>query len=252
MTAAGRAKSGAKRLLERAGFQLVRSTTPQGGVDDFIPFEPTMRAARAASLSVCDYIDEVMNGTPGATQSTIDELRTLGVFAAMPDTVLEIGPGSGRYLEKTLEECSPTRYEIYETAEPWANYLVDTFRVIAQPVTGFSLDTTPDNSVDLVQAHKVFNTLTFLGACRYFFEMARVTRPGGRIVFDVMTETCLTPETMHVWATRGGTGHDSFPSAMPRRTCVDLFAALDFSLEAGFLAPLGVASTEVLVFKKTA
>ena len=256
MTAAGKAKSavrsGAKRLLERSGFQLVRSTTPQGGVDDFIPFEPTMRASRAAGLSVGDYIDEVMNGTPGATRSTVDELRTLGVFAAMPDTVLEIGPGSGRYLEKTLKECSPTRYEIYETAQPWADYLVDTFGVVAQPVTGFGLDATPDNSVDLVQAHKVFNTLTFLGACRYFFEMARVTRPGGRIVFDVMTETCLDPETMRVWATKGGSGHDSFPAAMPRRTCVDLFATLGFSLEAGFLAPLGVASTEVLVFKQTA
>ncbi|MBK6016873.1 methyltransferase domain-containing protein [Streptomyces sp. MBT53] len=252
MTAAGRAKSGAKRLLERTGFQLVRSTVPQGGVDDFIPFEPTMRAARAAGLSVGDYIDEVMNGTPGATQSTVDELRTLGVFAAVPDSVLEIGPGSGRYLEKTLKECSPTRYEIYETAEPWATYLVNTFGVVAQPVTGFSLDATPDVSVDLVQAHKVFNTLTFLGTCRYFFEMARVTRPGGRIVFDVMTETCLDPEAMRVWATKGGTGHDSFPAAMPRRTCVDLFATLGLTLEAHFLAPLGVASTEVLVFKKTA
>lgn len=252
MTAAGRAKTGAKRLLERAGFQLVRSTTPQGGVDDFIPFEPTMRAARAAGLSVGDYIDEVMNATPGATQYTVDELRTLGVFAAEPDTVLEIGPGSGRYLEKTLKECSPSRYEIYETAEPWANYLVDTFGVVAQPVTGFSLDATPDDSVDLVQAHKVFNTLTFLGACRYFLEMARVARPGGRIVFDVMTETCLAPEAMQIWATKGGSGHDSFPAAMPRRTCVDLFATLGCTLEAHFLAPLGVASTEVLVFRKTA
>ncbi|WP_330308459.1 MULTISPECIES: class I SAM-dependent methyltransferase [unclassified Streptomyces] len=256
MTAAGKArsavKSGVKRLLERAGFDIVRSTNNRGGVDDFIPFEPTMRAARAAGLSVGDYIDEVMNGTPGATRSTVDELRTLGVFAAKPETVLEIGPGSGRYLEKTLEECSPDRYEIYETAAPWADYLVDTFGVVAQPVTGFSLDATPDNSVDLVQAHKVFNTLAFLGAARYFFEMARVTRPGGRIVFDVMTETCLDPAAMRTWATKGGAGHDSFPAAVPRRTCVDLFADLGCSLEASFLAPLGVAYTEVLVFRKTA
>ncbi|WP_329128170.1 class I SAM-dependent methyltransferase [Streptomyces sp. NBC_01465] len=238
--------------MERAGFDIVRSTTPQGGVDDFIPFEATTRAARAAGLSVGDYIDEVMNGTPGATRSTVDELRALGVFAVKPDTILEIGPGSGRYLERTLEECSPGRYEIYETAAPWADYLVDAFGVVAQPVTGFSLDATPDNSVDLVQAHKVFNTLTFLGTCRYFFEMARVTRPGGRIVFDVMTETCLDPAAMRTWATEGGAGHDSFPAAMPRRTCVDLFADLGCSLEASFLAPLGVASTEVLVFRRTA
>lgn len=245
-------KAGAKRLLGRVGFDIVRSTNNRGGVDDFIPFEPTMRAARAAGLSVGDYLDGVMNGTPGATQSTIDELRALGVFAAAPDTVLEIGPGSGRYLEKTLKECSPGRYEIYETAEPWADYLVETFKVVARPTAGSSLAPTPDGSVDLVQAHKVFNTVTFLCAVRYFFEMARVTRPGGRIVFDVMTETCLDPATVRAWAMRGGEGHGSYPAAMPRGMCVDLFASLGCGLEGSFLAPMGVASTEVLVFVKEA
>ncbi|MCQ4210900.1 methyltransferase domain-containing protein [Streptomyces longispororuber] len=245
-------RSGVKRLLGRAGFDIVRSTNNRGGVDDFLPFEATMRAARSAGLSVGDYIDDVMNGTPGATQSTIDALRALGVFSSAPDTVLEIGPGSGRYLEKTLKECAPGRYEIYETAEPWADYLVDTFGVVAQPTKGCSLAATPDASVDLVQAHKVFNTLTFLGTSRYFFEMARVTRPGGRIVFDAMTETCLAPDTMRTWATEGGDGHDSYPAALPRRTCVDLFASLGCTLEASFLARMGVASTEVLVFGKEA
>ncbi|MFI5806112.1 methyltransferase domain-containing protein [Streptomyces sp. NPDC051561] len=243
-------KTGVKRLLGRAGFDIVRSTNNRDGVDDFIPFEATMRAARAAGLSVGDHIDEVMNGTPGATQSTIDELSALGVFAGSPETVLEIGPGSGRYLEKTLKECSPGRYEIYETAAPWANYLVETFGVVARPTAGSSLAPTPDASVDLVQAHKVFNTVTFLCAARYFFEMARVARPGGRIVFDVMTETCLDPAAMRTWATEGGEGHGSFPAAMPRSACVDLFASLGCDLEAGFPAPLGVASTEVLVFTK--
>ncbi|MEV8319324.1 methyltransferase domain-containing protein [Streptomyces sp. NPDC059900] len=243
-------KSGVKRLLGRAGFDIVRSTDNRGGVDDFIPFEAVMRAARAAGLSVGDYIDEVMNGTPGATQSTIDELRTVGVFEAKPDSVLEIGPGSGRYLEKTVKECAPGRYEVYETAAPWANYLVETYGVIAQPTAGSSLAPTPDGSIDLVLAHKVFNTLTFLSTCRYFFEMARVTRPGGRIVFDVMTESCLDPATVGAWASQGGDGHDSYPAALPRRTCVDLFASLGCNLEASFLAPLGFASTEVLVFTK--
>jgi hypothetical protein len=245
-------KSGVKRVLSRTGFDIVRSTNVRGGVDDFIPFEPTARAARAAGLSIGDYIDEVVNGTPGATQSTIDELRTLGVFAENPTTVLEIGPGSGRYLEKTLKECSPSRYEIYETAAPWATYLVDTFGVVAQPTAGCSLGPTADDSIDLVQAHKVFNTVTFLCSTRYFFEMARVTCPGGRIVFDVMTETCLDPATVRAWATDGGEGHDSYPAAIPRQTCVDLFGTLGCHLEASFLAPLGVGSTEVLVFQKKA
>ena len=164
--------------------------------------------------------------------------------------MLEIGPGSGRYLEKTLEQCSPSRYEIYETAAPWASYLVETFGVLAQPTAGCSLAPTPDGTIDLVQAHKVFNTVTFLSSSRYFFEMARVTRAGGLIVFDVMTETCLEPATVRAWATRGGEGHDSYPIPMPRQTCIDLFATLGCTLEASFLAPMGFASTEVLVFRK--
>ncbi|WP_093607701.1 methyltransferase domain-containing protein [Streptomyces indicus] len=236
--------------MARTGFDIVRSTDNRGGVDEFIPFEATMRAARSAGLSVGDYIDEVMNGTPGATRSTIEELAARGVFAAGPDTVLEIGPGSGRYLELTLKECAPGRYEIYETAQPWADHLVETFGVVARPVAGFSLAPTPDASVDLVLAHKVFNTLTFLGTSRYFLEMARVVRPGGRIVFDAMTETCLGPDTMRAWAAEGGTGHDSYPAALPRGTCVDLFASLGCELEGSFLAPMGVGTTEVLVFAK--
>ncbi|MBC9717408.1 class I SAM-dependent methyltransferase [Streptomyces sp. TRM66268-LWL] len=254
MRAAGKGtsalKAGVRRVLARTGFDIVRSTNNRGGVDDFIPFEATMRAARSAGLPVGDYIDEVMNKTPGATAATIDELRGFGVFDAKPEVVLEIGPGSGRYLERTLKECAPGRYEIYETAAPWADYLVRTFGVVARPTAGSSLAPTPDASVDLVQAHKVFNTLTFLATARYFFEMARVTRPGGRIVFDVMTEACLGPDAMRAWATEGGDGHDSYPAAMPRHTCVELFATLGCTLDGSFLAPMGVGSTEVLVFAK--
>ncbi|MER7758671.1 methyltransferase domain-containing protein [Streptomyces sp. NPDC097619] len=245
-------KAGVRRLLARTGFDIVRSTDNLGGVDDFLPYEPTLRAARKAGLSVGDYLDEVVNGTPGATLGTIDELRRVGVYAHDPRTVLEIGPGSGRYLEKTLKECSPDRYEIYETAAPWAAHLVENFGVVALPAAGSSLAPTPDGSVDLVQAHKVFNTVTFLCAVRYFFEMARVTRPGGRIVFDVLTENCLDPTTVETWATKGGEGHGSFPAAMPRRACTDLFESLGCRLEAAFTAPLGVATTEVLVFEKRA
>jgi SAM-dependent methyltransferase len=245
-------QSGVRGVLRRTGFDIVRSANNRGGVDDFIPFEPTVRAAKAAGMSVGDYIDEVMNGTPGATQSTIDQLRDLGVLHVELGTVLEIGPGSGRYLEKTLQACSPDRYEIYETAAPWADYLVQTYGVILQPTQGCTLAPTPDESIDLVLAHKVFNTVTFLCASRYFPEMARVTRPGGRIVFDAMTETCLDPETVNAWATRGGEGHDSYPAAMPRGTCVDVFASLGCTLESSFLAPMGFATTEVLVFRKQA
>ena len=43
-------KSGAKRVFGRAGFDIVRSIDNRGTVDEFLPFEPTMRAARRPAL----------------------------------------------------------------------------------------------------------------------------------------------------------------------------------------------------------
>ena len=65
-------KSGVKRVLGRAGLDIVRSIDNRGTVDEFLPFEPTMRAAKAAGLSVGDYLDEVVNELlgPPRQQST--------------------------------------------------------------------------------------------------------------------------------------------------------------------------------------
>jgi len=43
----------------------------------FFRFESTLQAAAAMGLSISDYIDNVMNGTPGATQMTLDQMRAL-------------------------------------------------------------------------------------------------------------------------------------------------------------------------------
>lgn len=86
----------------------------------FIPFRQTLAGAQKASLSVSDYID-LKHNVPGATQETIDRIADLGVFDGQIERVCEIGPGSGRYLEKTLRACNPSYYEIYETATEWAN-----------------------------------------------------------------------------------------------------------------------------------
>ena len=132
-------------------------------------------AAAAAGLSVGDYVDVTYN-VAGATQGTIDGMSGLGVFSAPVETVLEIGPGSGRYLEKVVRKCAPARYEIYETAQAWADYLERRHRVVRQPASGSSLSDTADASIDLVHAHKVFVCTPFLITCRYWLEMLRVAR----------------------------------------------------------------------------
>ncbi|WP_224309982.1 hypothetical protein [Streptomyces olivaceus] len=129
---------------------------------------------------------------------------------------------------------------------------MDTLKAVAQRAADCSLAPTHDGSVDFVQAHKVFNTVTFLSASRRFFQMAQVTRPGGWIVSDVMTETYLDRPPCGRGRRTAARGTNSYPAALPRQACVDLFPTLDCSLRASFLAPMGFASTEVLVFRKRA
>lgn len=242
-------KGALKQSLMRVGLDVRRAGHDWTDIESFIPFEATLKAAAAARLSVGDYIDAVMNGIPGATQSTIDQMRALGVFAGPIRVVLEIGPGSGRYLEKTLRECTPVRYEIYETAGPWAGYLERTYPVVRQPTDGVTLAATPDGTVDLVQAHKVFSGTDLLATLRYWREMARVTAPGGHVVFDIVTEDCLTPEIIDRWVSSGlQTG--SYPAAVPRKTACDYFGSHGFRLAGSFTVPMGPGTTEVLAFQK--
>ena len=157
---------------------------------NFLPFDDTVTAARKAGLSIADYVDIKYN-VEGATQKSVDRMADCGVFSAPIQTVVEIGPGSGRYLDKILRRCDPSRYEIYETAKPWADYLKEQYGVIQQPADGRSLSATPDASADFVQAHKVFVTTTFLTTCAYWLEMLRVSRQDAHIVFDIVTEDCM-------------------------------------------------------------
>ena len=242
-------KGALKQSLKRVGLDVRLAGHDWTDIESFIPFEATLRAAAAARLSVGDYIDGVMNGIPGATHSTIQQMRALGVFAGPIRVVLEIGPGSGRYLEKTLLECSPERYEIYETAGPWADYLERTYRVVRRPTDGITLAATLDDSVDLVQAHKVFSGTDLLATLRYWREMARVAAPGGFVVFDIVTEGCLSPETIDRWVASGlQTG--SYPAAVPRQSACDFFRSRGFRLAGSFTVPIGPGTAEVLTFQK--
>jgi hypothetical protein len=121
---------------------------------DYIPFEETITGAEEAGLSVGDYIDAKHN-KPGATQDTIDQMTALGVFEGQVERVCEIGPGSGRYLDKVLKICNPSYCEIYETAKDWEQWLVQQYKLTAHPTDGKSLSHTPSESIDLIQAHKV-------------------------------------------------------------------------------------------------
>ena len=173
-----------------------------------------------------------------------------GVFERPIGTIVEVGPGTGRYLEKTLRVCSPERYEVYETAPLWAAYLARSFPVIVQPTNGFSMKPTETESADLVQAHKVFSTVPFVVTACYWGEMIRATKPGAHIVFDAMTEKCLTPAVIDAWTCAGIPIRSSYPAALPYSAILDFFVAHNAKLVGTARAPMPPGETELFVFRK--
>lgn len=87
----------------------------------------------------------------------MQRLADLGALHAGVRRVCEIGPGSGRYLARTIERCAPEHYEIYETSDAWREWLLNAYDVIALDGGRRSLRATPEASIDLAKAHKVFS-----------------------------------------------------------------------------------------------
>jgi phospholipid N-methyltransferase len=239
------------RMLAPMGIRIAKADGHDwSDTANYIPFQGTIDAANRAALSIGDYVDSVMNGVPGSSQSTIDKMASLGVFSKPMQTIVEIGPGTGRYLEKTLKTARPQRYEIYETARSWAEYLVETHQVIHQRTDGYTLSKTADQSADMVHAHKVFCGVPFMVTCCYLHEIVRAVRVGGWAVFDVLTERCLEGDAMQVWA-RSGIRNGAYPAVMPRELTVNFFARHGFDLAGSFILPMNPGTTELLAFNRT-
>lgn len=232
-------------------FRIQLSSTDHDWDDptQFLPFERTLHDSAAAGLTVADYVDVAFNEA-GATQAAIDQMAALGAFDRPIASVCEIGPGSGRYLAKVLQLCRPARVEIYETARPWAQYLVDTYGVVAQPSDGSTLASTESGSVDLVMSHKVFVATTTLVTFRYLTEMARVLRPGGTAIFDVVTERCLSVEQIEDWLA-SGVHSGPYPASIPRECITALLAHHHLVFNGSFLEPMRPGLTECMVYRRT-
>lgn len=231
------------RSLSAIGFELVRCSRTY---DEYLPLKETLAAARDAGLSVGDYIEAVYN-VPGTTHDTIQRIEEMGVFNRKIDNVCEIGPGSGRYLEKTQQACNPGYYEIYETAIDWGEWLVQQYGVIAKPTDGFSLKSTQSGSIDLVQSHKVFPICNLRTTFTYFIEMVRVLRDHGTVVFDIVTEECLDCATFETWY---DSGFDYPVHMLPKQYVIDFFLKRNLSYVGSFVVPMGPLRTECFVLLK--
>jgi Methyltransferase domain len=242
----GHIRRGLNVVLKPAALELRYVADWDDDPRGFIPFSATLSGAATAGLSVADYVDATYN-RPGATQHSVEQMAALGAFEGTIERVCEIGPGSGRYLERVQKLCHPAHYEIYETAPDWAEWLVKTYGVIHQPTDGTRLASTPSRSMDLVQAHKVFGTTPTLVTCHYLEEMARVVKDKGKVLFDVMTERCLDEATLARWFATG-VKHGLYPAMMPRQFLIDMLARRGLTLRGTFLVPMEPGMTECMLF----
>lgn len=103
---------------------------------------------------------------------------------------LEVGTGTGRYMEKFLKNCSCSAYEVYEIDWQWRDYLSKTYsadrRVVIKNCDGRTLSPTPSDSCDVVTANGVLVYQKHCINLSYMDEMYRVCKKGGIIAFDVL------------------------------------------------------------------
>jgi SAM-dependent methyltransferase len=218
---------------------------------DFISFKETTKAAQAAGMSVGEFIESRRTtGAKTALEQTFEGMTALGVFNGTIERVCELGPGSGRYLEKTMAICRSAHYEIYETSGEWRKWLAEKYPVVVKTSDWRSLSATETGSVDLVQAHKVFPGLPTLTTLSYFREMSRVVRSGGWIVFDLMTERCFDSENLQAWFDVNPWDWDWSPRMYAIQYVIDMFEGLGITAVGSFLVPLYPGVTECLVFRR--
>jgi hypothetical protein len=212
----------------------------------FLDFRRTELAARKAGKPIGDYLEGVWNCEGQADRISL-WMQEIGCYEACK-TVLEIGPGSGRFLRPTLERARPRRYEIYETARLWAEWLASSNRpyVIAQPADGWSLGATRTASCQLVHAHGVFVYLNPLTCFEYFQEMIRVASPAAHVVFDFFPSESFDERAVLAWLA----GKDRFATLVPRRLVIAFFRRRGFDLVATCHRPVAVGRATYLAFRR--
>jgi len=216
------------------------------GIGTYIDMAATVAGAKAKGQTVCEYIETLWDQR-GCTVRVIEEMKRSGCFAAL-NNVVEIGPGTGRYLDFVLREAKPTRYEIYETASDWAGWLAETYRpaVIRQRPDGRTLRDTRSQSCELVHAHGVFVYLSLLNSFEYFSEISRVLSPGGYLVFDLLPAAKFDEPTINRWLKT----ENRYPVVLPDEHVRKYFAGKGFKLIHEFDNKYGEGHSHYFVFRR--
>jgi hypothetical protein len=226
-------------LTKSFGIKIVRTH-----YSNYISADETIKAAEKAGLSICDYLEHLWH-QEGATQLVIDEMIRLGSMDHAKSMV-EIGAGSGRYMEKVIECANPQTYYSYEIAPDWSEYLASTYPISSCAADGRTLSSTSIASVDLIHAHGVFVYLPLFITLSYFQEINRVAAPGAWVIFDLYTEHCLNDEYLEKWLASGS----EYPVIYPRQWIIDWFEHHNFTMVHSFYNAHGQGISEYLCFHR--
>lgn len=224
--------------------QIVAGTSPDPAIKDFLPARKVIAAANKAGMPLGAYLDQTY-AKPGATPDTVRAMLKLADLPERCEAVCEVGPGSGRFAEEVIPALHPARYEIYETAQDWWPRLSELPNAVMRKADGRTLAETPDRSVDLVHAQKVFVYTEFFVTAGYLEEMARVVRPGGAVAFDILTEDCMDEATVREWVRIA-----SFYRPTPRAWVVQFMKDRGLTLAGSHFSPLPPGTAELLVFRR--
>jgi SAM-dependent methyltransferase len=235
------------RILLRFGYRL-----REVGLG-YLEAKTTAKAANNAGLSICEYLEskEADSRKKGRRDRIIDNMEKRNLFR-LTHTVLEIGTGTGMYMEKILERFSPKRYEVYEPDRGWLKYLRKTYgdvgpcKMIYRIADGETLKPTKSSSCTLVHAHGVMIYLPFLKTFSYIRESARVLVPNGYLVFDCLLDTSLNQADIESWLH----GPWRFPSIVPESLLMEFAEKCGLEKIDQFTEIIGSGTLVYLVFQK--
>lgn len=212
----------------------------------YIDCEETVNAAKKEGLSVCDYVEKMWDNV-GATDKVIENMNQICGFAQY-ERICEIGPGTGRYLEKIVKLTNPKEYHIYEIDQGWADWLEKEYSppVIKIKADGRSLKDTDCGSCDLVHAHGVFVYLSFLTSYEYFREMIRVCKNGGYIAFDFYDDNDFTFDIIKKWLD----SDSRYPVLLNGNKIKSFFRTQGLGFKCEFVNKYGQSFSRYFVFKK--
>jgi hypothetical protein len=245
--------TGVNGLLAKAGLMVTRAAPSQfeswrasiGG--PYRTDREVIRKAAARGLSVGDFVEEEW-GKPGRSRKIVAKMRDAGAVPESLESVCEIGPGTGRYIQRIFEIAAPKHYEICEIERSRAKWLARTYPVTILPAEGETLRHSRTASIQLVHAHGVFASLKAISCFAYFEEMMRITAPNGHIVFDVICEECLGDVEVDAWLK----SQLRYVNFLSKGFLAQFFEKRGFSLVSDFRFPLMIFGQSCyLIFKKT-